>query len=230
MGEKFSGARQGVRYRGGWNGRGTPFLVGKSDEEKRGQLSLPLESRTEETFTRQDGSTMLYTKNHLEPLYPESVEYGQHTVERRHDPTKWNGQMALRGMPTPTDPDLHRLRQQNPNLNEYQFRVLPRHVSVSQGDKRVAKLDLGHEAMEWEKFPGHREVDRIAVAPAHQGKGLAEAMYDLARMKGSQIVHSDTRSESGESFARRVGGPRLARQSGVGYDDFLGHRPRQDEV
>lgn len=214
MGEKFSGARQGVRYRGN-GGRGTHLLTERHYNDDPGQMHL---------F---DASN--------DAIHAESVEYGQHTPQRKHDPvTQWNGQMALPGMPKPSDPHLHRLRQENPNLNDYQFDVEPRRVTVRDPStfKRVGMMKLGYAREGWlgESHDQHREVEEIAVAPRHQGKGLGEAMYDLARMKGTKIVHSTERSESGESFAQRVGGPQFQRKQGHGQDDYLGHDPDPDKV
>lgn len=230
-GAQFSGARQGVRYRGN-GGRGT-YMYGE-DEGPHGQQHLPLEGHG-------------FLDNALRPILPESVEYGHTAPERKHDPTQWNGQMALPGMPKPTDPALHRLRQANPSLNDYQFSVTraknwatdgrqgkpntPHRVRVHDGaDNRVGMLNLGYEQESWDSHPGHREVEEIAVAPAHAGKGIGEAMNDLARMRGTKILHSTERSESGESFARRVGGPRLPRRKGHGADDYLGINPDPRKV
>jgi GNAT superfamily N-acetyltransferase len=179
----------------------------------------------------------LFNDRSLRTIHAESVEYGHTAAPRPHDPTQWNGQQAFRGMPRPTDPALHRLRQSNPSLNDYQFKVNQRAGDTPHGvtardreGRRVGHLDLGYERMSFEPHPGHREVSGIGVAPDHAGKGLGEAMYDLARMKGSKIVHSDERSESGEAFSRRVGGPALPRRRGHGYDDYLGLNPPSDRV
>lgn len=218
-GEQFSGARQGVRYRGN-NGAGTIYL-GAPDTS--GQQSL---------FDRGEYHSGFGWHNPHQTVHAESVEYGQHTTERRHDPTQWNGQMALPGTPKPTDPHVHRLRQANPNLNNFQF-TTPDAKRVDAHDaagNRVGMMRLGYARGDWESHEGHREVSKIGVAPDHAGKGLGEAMYDLARMRGTKIVHSDERSESGESFARRVGGPRLERKVGHGEDDYLGLNPVRHKV
>ncbi len=207
----FSGARQGVRYLGN-GGRGILRLA--EDDPEFGQQHL-VESRA------------------FRAVHPESVSYGEHAQPRRTDPTQWNGQMALLGMPKPTDPHVHRLRQANPHLANYDFKVHqrtkggvqepPHRVSVhdKQGN-RVGLLKLGYVQESYEDYPGHQEVDELGVAPAHQRKGIAEAMYDLARMKGSRVVHSYERSESGEAFARRTGGPTMKRRAGHNRDDYLG--------
>ena len=222
-GAQFSGARQGVRYRGN-DGAGT-LLMG-TEHEPHGQMSLFLQPRADDQAPQR-----------LQTVHAESVEYGHTTKQRAHDPvTQWNGQLPLKaqGMPKPTDRHLHRLRQENPNLNDVQFRGdtdSPRRITAHNADGgRIGYLKLGYERMDFESHEGHREVEEIAVAPAHAGKGIGEAMYDLARMRGTKIVHSTERSESGESFARRVGGPRMERQRGHGQDDYLGLNPRKDRV
>lgn len=215
-GPQFSGARQGVRYRG--NGGTGTYMYG-TDDEPHGQMALELEKNG-------------FQDHSLSPLLPESVEYGHTSTERQHDPTQWNGQMALPGMPKPTDPHVHRLRQANPNLNDFQFST-PDVKKVNAHDaagNRVGMLRLGYARDDYESHEGHREVSSIGVAPDHAGKGLGEAMYDLARIRGTKIVHSDERSESGESFARRVGGPRLERRHGHGADDYLGLNPHRYKV
>lgn len=217
-GAQFSGARQGVRYRGN-DGRGT-LLLG-TEHEPHGQASLFLRAHSDQP------------PQHLQTVHAESVEYGHNTPERRHDPAQWNGQMALPGMPKPTDPHVHRLRQQNPHLNDLQFKVHnERRVTAHDAaGRRVGVLKLGYERDgDYQSHGGHREVEEIGVAPNHAGKGVGEALYDLARLKGTKIVHSTERSESGESFARRVGGPRLERKRGQGQDDYLGLSPRRDRV
>lgn len=214
--EKFSGARQGVVYRGN-GGQGT--LILRDHNEDEGLFSR-------ENYDRRHEESETFTHRHAE-----SVEYGHHTPERKHDPTQWNGQMALPGMPTPTDPHLHRLRQANPHLNEFQFKVTPTRVTAHDAaGNRVGHLKLGYAREDFQSHEGHREVDELGVAPAHAGKGLGEAMYDLARMKGAKIVHSSERSESGEAFARRVGGPMLERVKGQGQDDYLGFNPPRHKV
>lgn len=233
-GTQFSGARQGVRYRGN-DGRGSILMSGDGD---------PQPTLFDDHPDRHRGFGW---GNPLQPVHAESVEYGHTVAERPHDPTQWNGQMPLPGMPKPTDPALHRLRQSNPALNDYQFRTVraknwstdgrlgkpntPHKVEAHDAaGNRVGYLKLGHEQYDFEQHTGHREVEEVGVAPNHAGKGLGEAMYDLARMKGAKIVHSSERSESGEAFARRVGGPRLTRTRGQGYDDYLGLNPRSDRV
>lgn len=217
-GAQFSGARQGVRYRGN-DGRGTIML---------GHPSPPGQDSLFEGYHPGFG-----WGNPHQHIHPESVEYGQHTQQRRHDPTQPTGQLPLPGMPEPTDPALHHLRQQNPNLNELQFeaKTNPQKVTVTdRSGNRVGKMALGYSRSDYESHEGHREVSMIGVAPNYAGKGVGEAMYDYARMKGAKIVHSDERSESGESFARRVGGPALKRTQGHGQDDYLGLNPRRDRV
>lgn len=230
-GTQFSGARQGVRYRGN-GGRGA--YMPTEHEGPHGQQALELESSGWHDMA-------------LRPVLPESVEYGHTATERQHDPTKWNGQMALPGMPKPTSPDIHRLRQANPSLNDYQFTVsarknrptdgrqgvpsTPHRVQVHDSSgNRVGDLKLGYEQDDWDTHPGHREVAEIAVAPKHAGRGLGEAMYDLARMRGTKILHSNERSEGGESFTNRVGGPKLKRTKGHGADDYLGIHPNPNKV
>lgn len=214
MSELFSGARQGVRYRGN-GGMGTLLLTEPKSNDEPGQMAL-------------------FNDRSMRTVHPESVEYGHTATERKHDPTQWNGQQALRGMPKPTDPALHRLRQQNPHLNDYQFHGAaekPRRISAYAGGKQVADIQLGFRRDPWMgEHAGHHEVEEIAVAPNHAGKGLGEAVYDLARMRGTKIVHSTERSESGEAFARRVGGPQFQRKRGMGQDDYLGIDPPRDKV
>lgn len=215
-GEQFSGARQGVRY------RGVSMMTIPHYNDEPGQMHLIDDSQR-------------HGEPGLRPTYPESTGYGEHTAERRHDPTQWNGQMALPGMPKPTDPHLHRLRQANPNLNDFQFKTnggeSPSRVTAHDAaGNRVGVMKLGHQRDQWDSHTDHREVEEIAVAPDHAGKGVGEAMYDLARMRGTKILHSYERSESGESFARRVGGPRLDRKRGHGSDDYLGLDPERHKV
>lgn len=231
MGEKFSGARQGVRYRGN-DGQGALLLGKSTPEEDAGQMVLPGIDSTTVRYKVGDKEHSYETDRSR--VHPDSVEWGHTTKQRAHDPVEWNGQLTMRGMPRPTDVHLARLRQQNPALNDYQFkgdRDEPRSMQVfsKETGHRVGYMQLDYKRDDWQEHPGHREVGSIGVAAAHAGKGIGEAMYDLARLRGTKIVHSSHRSESGESFARRVGGPQFARKQGIGDDEYRGldHDPEK---
>ena len=130
----------------------------------------------------------------------------------------------------PSDPDLHRIRQANPHLNDYQFAT---HVTAQRGGSTavfhkayglVATLDWaddhGHSSTTGDSDAHPGEIGMIQVHPEHQRKGLAEGMYDHATAKGAVLLHSADRSEQGEAFSRRVGGPRLKRMRGRSVESY----------
>lgn len=123
---------------------------------------------------------------------------------------------------TPTDPHLHAIRQANPNLNSYQFRanVTPH----KEGSVAVFHPQQGVVSqLSWMPRPtsgGKSEIEMIEVSKDHRRQGLAEAMYDLAQARGADLVHSSDRSEQGEAFARRVGGPALKRSRGTDVERY----------
>lgn len=132
---------------------------------------------------------------------------------------------------TPKDEHLHQLRLGNPKLNDYQFGAHIR--SDGSGQSNAYDSDTGNQIghlrwagerggmNEWssEDYKPH-EVEYINVQHDHKNKGIAEGLWDYARARGANPHHSSERSEQGEAFARRVGGPEYKRTKGFGSQEL----------
>lgn len=170
---------------------------------------------------------------------PESLKKGAAWAQNVHQrPAQQGAQLPLpfhanEAGVVPTDPNLHRLRQQNPALNDYQFKF---HHNADRGGSisafhpaqgHVGELAWGG-GQEFDHFEGkprvntseHHEIEMVNVAGPHTGKGIAEGMYDYASSRGISLMHSHDRSEEGEAFARRVGGPTLPRTAGMSREFY----------
>lgn len=104
----------------------------------------------------------------------------------------------------------------NQNLSPYQFKAFLDYPERNQ--IRAYHSDTGEEVghFHWANEPHISaankprklgEITHVEVDPAHQGKGLAYHMYNMAQQIGPQPLHSKDLSSSGKKFVKRVGGP-----------------------
>lgn len=77
-----------------------------------------------------------------------------------------------------------------------------RKVVAYKGDKLVGHLTWDSEA---DHNPEHvkNAISRVDVLKAHQGRGVASAMLEVAKRANPKIRHSHALTEDGKRFAER---------------------------
>lgn len=51
------------------------------------------------------------------------------------------------------------------------------------------------------------EIAMVQVADEHQRRGVATALHDYAKQDVPELGHSERRSDAGDAWARKIGGP-----------------------
>jgi ribosomal protein S18 acetylase RimI-like enzyme len=94
------------------------------------------------------------------------------------------------------------------NLNEQQFAGYSlRYEPAAYPDPhRIKALDpegTPVATLAWDS----KQIKNVEVDSAHQGKGLATAMWDMGQEIKPRPKHSRDRTDAGDAWAKKVGGP-----------------------
>lgn len=102
--------------------------------------------------------------------------------------------------------------KQHGNFHADYSMALPKKNSIGMWTHEIRVDDHNGDRVgriQWRENTG--EINDIRVAPEHQRKGVATAMYRMAQQLSGEYgvlppKHSDDRSDQGDAWARAVGG------------------------
>lgn len=177
------------------------------------------------------------------PIFPErTIEGHLAGVEtqpwmRRAEPRGKQLPLGKSGAFQPTDPAMHTLRQANPHLNDYSFRMHANpggyhHIQAIHTPTGTEAGGFTWKSKDYVEKKEQRpeaagEVEMVSVKDQHAGRGLATAMWDYATFHGSREgssvdvpKHSEIRSIEGNHWAHFVGGATMARTAGFGVQRY----------
>ena len=95
------------------------------------------------------------------------------------------------------------------HLNGYQFHYHSPDMGISMHRVEALKDDTTVGVLEWNR----RHVTSLAVRPEHQRQGIATQMWKHANaaantyQKVPRPKHSSDRTDAGDAWARKIGGP-----------------------